>query len=72
VGAVTVVIIRTNRTPPYHVPETDDTVGKVLMRKTTRIKNRNPNPPPSQPAGIIPMYNGSYIFHDTYLTEKTS
>jgi hypothetical protein len=42
------------------------------VRKTARIKNRNPNPLPGQPSGIIPVYDRSYIFHDNYLTEKTS
>jgi hypothetical protein len=72
VSAMSVVIIRTYRMSAYHVPETDDTVGKVLVRKTARIKNRNPNPLPSQTSCIIPVYDRSYIFHDNYLTEKTS
>jgi hypothetical protein len=42
------------------------------VRKTASIKNRYTNPLPGQPSGIIPVYDRSYIFHDTYLTEKTS
>jgi hypothetical protein len=42
------------------------------VRKTARIKNRYTNPLPGQPSGIIPVYDRSYIFHDNYLTEKTS